>query len=105
MRLVRHFATLAAYDVAALLLLHIVHLLYARLVHEDDVLLQPLQLLLQVVESVIQLLLFLLVSVELVVQENDLLLVAHLLSLIKGLLEHDAVSFVLQLAVLLIVND
>ena len=81
------------------------NLLFTGLIDLDNILLKLLELLLQGGKLRIEALLVVLVLVELIVQEDHLLFITNLFLFIERLFEHNAITFILQLAILLVVND
>ena len=80
-------------------------LLLTGLIDLDNILLKLLELLLQGGKLRIEALLVVLVLVELIVQEDHLLFITNFFLFIECLFEHDTITFILQLAILLVVND
>ena len=105
MRLVGNLAPGASDNITAFLLLHVMQLLLSGLVNCNNILLKDSQLVLQGVKLLSKLILALLILVKLFVEDHNLLLVVELLAFVESLFQSDAITLVLQLAILIVIND
>ena len=105
MRLVRNLAPGTSDNITAFLLLHVMQLLLSGLVNCHNILLKDSQLVLKSIKLLSKLVFALLILVELLVQDHNLLLVVEFLAFVESLLQSDAITLVLQLAILVVIND